>query len=119
MLLLADEPKSARALQFLLSDWGYGVVAAATADGLRATPCDHGAAVAIVLDLVHAQVSAALSAALAVRGQLAWHVPILLCAEHGAVAPDAEAATTVFAKPVNPERVRNWLGSLVDARRHG
>ena len=116
VMLLADDPKSARALGLLLSDWGYKVTVGAAPDGPEMA-AGHGARpVAIIADLAHAGCRATVETALMLRARIASNVPILICDNEGRdMRLDMAApAVTLLRKPADPAAIRQWLESLND-----
>lgn len=114
VLMLSDEPRSARAVKLLLGDWGYRVAIGSMSDPISLSDRRSEHAVAILTDLVQAGWEHGLEQAIAVRQHVAAQLPILILCPHE--LPKMMRAlphgVTALEKPVEPIKLQEWLHAL-------
>ena len=111
VLLLTDDANIARAIEMLLSDWGFdGKAATSDWDEPRASGAKSIVA-GILVDLNSARTALALEKALALRARVGASVPILIQANNSCSTEPLPPAdkVTISPKPADPGCIRLWL----------
>ena len=113
VVLIEDNPLVLFGQEMLLKDWGYRVVSGTSPEAIRSALVDApGDVAAIVADFNLGGAETGANVALSVAKGARRRIPTIVMSASLGRTSGAEAALYGFAflaKPVNPERLRDWL----------
>ncbi len=118
VVLIEDDPLVRLGQEILLRDWGYRVVAGASRDEIFAALPDAQDVAAIVSDFRVEGPDSGADVALAISAAAGRRIPTaIMSGSLGRNSGDVARTRgfTFFAKPVDPELLRDWLNAAIGA----